>query len=170
MFAHWSLRRARCQPADGRDEDGGDSDQEPEQDEQRPEHSKRASPEASVAIILAHASASRRLEDSETEWPISRRSGRGRTQTRPATRAGRSRRPGAILVRASAETNADRSTRAPPAPRTMRKSRRDGRGLTPALRPASAGAHCLPTSEQPLLAHRATRAYQKWEGLPYFCF
>jgi len=37
-------------------------------------------------------------------------------------------------------------------------------GRTPALRPASAGAHSLPTSEQPLLAHRAARAYQRWRG------
>jgi hypothetical protein len=33
--------------------------------------------------------------------------------------------------------------------------------LMPALRPASAGAHSLPTWEPPLLAHRAARAYQR---------
>ena len=43
-------------------------------------------------------------------------------------------------------------------------------GLTPALRPAAAGAHSLPATEDLLLAHRAARAYQRWRGRRPYAF
>ena len=43
-------------------------------------------------------------------------------------------------------------------------------GLTPALRPAAAGAHSLPTPKDLLLAHRTARAYQRWSGRRTYAF